>query len=181
MGMERGGKESRFCESRMEETREDFLPPVSQSLLSLAEACPSQATSRRTPEVSSSHRTSQKLPPCPSLQSQRRRNTLPSVTVIPPLPLLVNQSHSHLQVPTHLSPSKSRSMAFLPHPPPPSSRASSVRPALLPPLRLASSITSLVSPAPCSADGSRASLRRHSVQLGQVRGGGGERSVRLDQ
>eukprot|EP00064_Thunnus_orientalis_P016080 superscaffoldBa00003108_g16143 len=127
-----------------------------------------------------------KLPARPSPHSQLRRNTLPSVTVVPPLlhlPPLVNQSDSHLRVPTPISPSKSRSMVFLPHPPssspPSSSSRPSVRPALLSLLPLASSVTSLVAP-PASCCSERRSLRRHSVQLEQIRGGGREQMNRFD-
>ncbi|KAM9341546.1 ankyrin repeat domain-containing protein 34B [Symphorus nematophorus] len=145
----------------------DFLQRVSQSVLSLTEMS------------SSPRRLIPKLPACVSPHSHLRRNTLPSVTVDPPLlhlPPLVDQSDSHLQVP----PSKSRSMVFLPHPPssspPSSSSRASVRPALLPQLPLASSVTSLVAPpaSSCCGERSRRSLRRHSVQLEQIGRGGGE-------
>ncbi|KAK2891964.1 ankyrin repeat domain-containing protein 34B [Channa argus] len=188
---------SHFHQSRTEDRRENHnsLSSVSQSILSLTQECSSHATSSRlvyrcvTPGAPTSDKTTQKssidkLPPCPSPQSQPRGNTLPSVRVVPPLlhlPPLVNQSDSHLEVPTQVSTSKSRSMVFLPHPPnsppPPSSfsRASSVRPALLPRLSLASSVTSLVAPpAACWGERSRRSLRRHSAQLEQIRGGGEE-------
>ncbi|GAA6213339.1 ankyrin repeat domain-containing protein 34B-like [Lates japonicus] len=170
---------------------EDFLPRVSQSVLSLTEGRSSQATSSRlvlktclTPGGSTSDKMAQKssvdkLPACPSPHSQLRRNTLPSVTVVPPLlhlPPLANQSDSHLRVPAQALLSKSRSMVFLPHPPssspPSSSSRASVRPVLLPPLPLAFSLTSLVAPpASCCSERSRRSLRRHSVQLEPIRGG----------
>ncbi|XP_076605181.1 uncharacterized protein LOC143331903 [Chaetodon auriga] len=164
----------------------EVLQRASQSVLSLTETSSSQATPRRpvprrclTPGGSTSDKVtpkSDKLPACLSPHSHLRRNTLPSVTVVPPLlhlPPLVNQSDSHLQVP----PFKSRSMVFLPHPPssspPSSSSRASVRLALLPPLPLASSVTSLVAPpASCCSERSRRSRRRHSVQLEQIGGGG---------
>lgn len=133
------------CSSR----RGDLLPRLSQSVLSLTEMSSSQATPRRlvpkrrlAPGASASDDTAQnsgvdKLPACLPPHSQLRRNTLPCVTVVPPLlhlPPLVGQSHAHLQVPTQVSPSKSRSMVFLPHPPcspPPSSSSRAfVTPAL---------------------------------------------------
>ncbi|XP_044023231.1 ankyrin repeat domain-containing protein 34B isoform X2 [Siniperca chuatsi] len=161
----------------------DFLPRVSQSVFSLTEMSSSQATPRSlvptrclTSGASTLDKMTQKsdkLPACLSPHSQLRRNTLPSVMVVPPvlhLPPLVNQSDSHLQVP----PSKSRSVVFLPHPPSSSSSRAPARPALLPPLPLASSVTSLVAP-PASgcSERSRRPLRRHSVQLEQMGGGGG--------
>ncbi|CAN9502430.1 unnamed protein product [Ophioblennius macclurei] len=104
---------------------------------------------------------------CPS-----PRPHVPSVTVVPPLlhlPPLVHQSDSHLQIPKKLSLSKSRSMVFLPHPPrssPPSSHCrASLRSALLPPLPLTSSLTSLVAPPASCYERSKRSVRRHSVQL----------------
>ncbi|XP_070698530.1 ankyrin repeat domain-containing protein 34B [Pempheris klunzingeri] len=124
--------------------RGDFLPRVSQSVLSLTETSSSQSTPRRlipkmclAPGASTSVKMGQnscvdKLPACTSPHSQLRRNTLPSVTVVPPLhlPPLVSQSDSHLQVP----PSKSSSMVFVPHPPrsspPSSSSRASVGPVL---------------------------------------------------
>ncbi|XP_062296840.1 ankyrin repeat domain-containing protein 34B [Scomber scombrus] len=167
---------------------EDSIPRVSQSVVSLTEVCSSPAAQSRmapkrnlTPGGSTADKMTpkscaDKLPACPSPYSQRRRNTLPSVMVVPPLlhlPPLVNQPDSHLQVPTPVSPSKSRSMVFLPHPPssspPSSSSRPSVRPAILSLLPLASSITSLVAP-PTSCCSERRSLRRHSVQLEQIRG-----------
>ncbi|XP_040917123.1 ankyrin repeat domain-containing protein 34B [Toxotes jaculatrix] len=210
-GGEDEGEESHFHQSKVEEERrermvhrrfkryggenynscrEDFLPRVSQSVLSLTEMSLSQASSSRlapqnclTPGGSTLDKTTQnnsgdKLPACPSPHSQLRRNTLPSVMVVPPLlhlPPLVNQSDSHLQVPTQASLSKSRSMVFLPHPPssstPPSSSRASVRPAVLPPLPHAVSVTSLVAPpTSCCNERSRRSLRRHSAQLEQIRG-----------
>ncbi|XP_051248586.1 ankyrin repeat domain-containing protein 34B [Dicentrarchus labrax] len=165
--------------------RGDVLQRVSQSVLSLTEVNSPQATPRRlvpkrclTPGGSTSNimtKKSDKLPACPSPHSHLRRNTLPSVMVVPPLlhlPPLVNQSDTHLQVPRF----KSRSLVFLPHPPssppPSSSSRASVRPAILPRLPLASSVTSLVAPpAYCCTERSRRSLRRHSVQLEQMRGG----------
>ncbi|XP_073339216.1 uncharacterized protein [Pagrus major] len=172
----------------------DFLQRVSQSVLSLTEMSSSQATPRRldpkrcvTPGGSPSDQLTPRrdsLPACLSPSSHLRRNTLPSVTMFPPplhLPPLVNRSDSRLQVPTQVPPFKSRSMVFLPHPPsssPPSSSASSrasVRPASLPPLPLASSVTSLVAPPDSScSERSRRSPRRHSVQLEQIGGRGGQ-------
>ncbi len=201
--------EPHFHQSRMEERTErvvqrrdsscegqkcdschgDFLPRVPQSVVSLTEMNSPQSTPRTlmclTPGSATLDKTthnSDKLPACPSPHSRSRRNTLPSITVVPPLlhlPPLVNQSDSHLQVPTQVSPFKSRSMVFLPHPPsssPPStSSRASVRPALLPPLPLATSVTSLVAPPSSSCtERSRGSVRRHSVQLEQIGGGGGE-------
>ncbi len=178
-------RDNRYGGENYNSRHEDFLPRVSQSIVSLTEMSSFQATPRRlVPKMGGSTSDtmtlrSDKLPACLSPHSQLRRNTVPSVMVVPPLlhlPPLVHQSDSHLQVPAQLSPSKSRSVVFLPHPPsspPPSSRAS-VRPALLPPLQLASSVTSLVAPpASCCSERSRRSLRRHSVQLEQIRGGGG--------
>ncbi|XP_042244963.1 ankyrin repeat domain-containing protein 34B [Thunnus maccoyii] len=177
---------------------EDFIPRVSQSVLSLIDVCSSSAAQSRmapkrclTPGGSNSDKMTpkscaDKLPARPSPHSQLRRNTLPSVTVVPPLlhlPPLVNQSDSHLRVPTPISPSKSRSMVFLPHPPssspPSSSSRPSVRPALLSLVPLASSVTSLVAP-PASCCSERRSLRRHSMQLEQIRGGGREQMNRFD-
>lgn len=168
---------------------EDFIPRVSQSVLSLTEVCSSPAAQSRmapkmcqTPGGSTSDKMTpkscvDKLPAFPSPHSQLRSYTLPSVTVVPPLlhlPPLVNQPDSHLRVPMPVSPSKSRSMVFLPHPPssspPSSSSRASVRPALLPLLPLASSVTSLVAPPACCCS-ERRLLRRHSVQLEQIRGG----------
>ncbi|XP_075964483.1 uncharacterized protein LOC142968488 [Anarhichas minor] len=206
----RGDEEPHCHQSRMEERKEsavqrshnryggethnsrgeDFLPRLSQSVLSLTEMSSSQATPSRlvpgrclTPGGSTSDNMTLrscvvKLPACLSPHSPLRRNTLPYLTVVPPplhLPPLANQSHSHLQVPTQVSPSKSRSMVVLPHPPssspPSSSSRASARSALFPRLPLASSLTSLVAaPASCSERGKR-SPRRHSVQLEQIRGG----------
>ncbi|XP_070775822.1 ankyrin repeat domain-containing protein 34B [Enoplosus armatus] len=184
-------RDNRYGAENYNSCHEDFPLRVSQSVVSLKERSSSQATPRRlvpkrclTPGASTSDSITQKsdqLPACLSPHSQLRRNTLPSVTVVPPLlhlPPLVNQSDSHLQVPTQTSPSKSRSMVFLPHPPvsspPSSSSRAPVRPAVLPPLPLASSVTSLVAPpASCCSERSRRSQRRHSVQLEQIRGGGG--------
>ncbi|XP_071355032.1 ankyrin repeat domain-containing protein 34B [Trachinotus anak] len=169
---------------------EDFLPRASQSVSSLTEmksssqVTPSREVPKRLGATTLDKKTQRssvdKLPACPSPHSQLRRNTLPSVMVVPPLlhlPPLVNQSDSHLQIPTQMSLSKSRSMVFLPHPPSspttPSSSRASARPALLPPLPLTFSVTSLVAPpASCCSERSRRSLRRHSVQLEQIRGGG---------
>ncbi|XP_074547793.1 uncharacterized protein LOC141806276 [Halichoeres trimaculatus] len=133
---------------------EDLALRSSQSLLSLT-------------EMSSS----QELPPKPggatssSSSCSPRRNTLPSVTLFPPLlhlPPLAVQSDVLLQVP----PSKSRSLLHLPHPPSSSSSSSSsprasVRAGFLPPLQLASSTSSLVAP-PVSSCHSRQSPRRPS-------------------
>ncbi|XP_069391487.1 ankyrin repeat domain-containing protein 34B isoform X1 [Paralichthys olivaceus] len=165
---------------------EDFPPRVSQSGPPLTEASFSQAAVSRliskrslTPRGPALERSSvNKLPVCPAPHSHLRRNTLPSVMVIPPplhLPPLVHQSDSHLQVPRQVSLPKSRSMVFLPHPPssstPSSPSAASGRTTLLPPLPLSLSLTSLVSPAAsCCGERSRRSLRRHSVQLDQIRG-----------
>ncbi|XP_045919254.1 ankyrin repeat domain-containing protein 34A [Micropterus dolomieu] len=163
----------------------DVLPRVSQSVLSLTEMISGRSTVPKrclTPVSSTWDKITQKsdqLPVRLSPYSQLRRNTLPSVMVVPPLlhlPPLVNQSDSHLQVPTQLSPSKSRSMVFLPHPPssrpPSSSSRAPARPGLLPPLPPTSSLTSLVAPhASCCSERNRRSLRRHSVQFEQIRGG----------
>ncbi|XP_061599253.1 ankyrin repeat domain-containing protein 34B [Cololabis saira] len=109
----------------------------------------------------------EKLPACPSIHLQRRRNTLPSVTVVPPplhLPPL-NQSHSPLQAPGKCSLSKSRTIVSL-SPPPSSSPPGppfkgSARATLLPPLALASSTTSPAAPparpASCYSERSRSS------------------------
>ncbi|XP_029900743.1 ankyrin repeat domain-containing protein 34B [Myripristis murdjan] len=168
-------RDNRYGGLSYNDFHEDFFPRVSQSLISLTEVCSSQAAqSRLAPErhLASGGSTSDrmtpkscvdKLPACFS-----RRNTLPSVTVVPPplhLPPLVSQSESHLQVPAQLSLCRSTNVEFHPHPPSPSpsspSSRASVRPALLP----------LVAPpaSPCSDKG-RKSLRRHSVQLDQIRG-----------
>ncbi|XP_062253456.1 ankyrin repeat domain-containing protein 34B [Platichthys flesus] len=166
----------------------DFPLRVSQSGPPLTEASASQATvsrmiSKRSLTAAGSaldqptQRSSvTKLPVCPSPHSHLRRNTLLSVTVVPPplhLPPLVHQSDSHLQVPSRSSLAKSRSMVFLPHPPstPSSLSGASRRRTLLPPLPLSHSLTSLVAPgASCCGERSRRSLRRHSVQLDQIRG-----------
>ncbi|XP_072221948.1 uncharacterized protein [Leuresthes tenuis] len=158
----------------------DFTLEVSQADLSLTEMSSSRAQSS-----SAVHKRSaapggpaldKKLPACPLPHSQLRRNTLPLVTVVPPLlhlPPLVTQSDSHLQLPTKVSASKSRSITFLPHPPtslPPCSPSkASIRPTFLPPLAPASSATSLVAPpASCYSDRSRKSFRRHSAQLERI-------------
>ncbi|XP_028251809.1 ankyrin repeat domain-containing protein 34B [Parambassis ranga] len=154
-------------------SHEGFSLRTSQSVLSLTETSSTHASSVvrnrcLTPEGPTPDT---KLPACPSTHSQLRRNTLPSFTVVPPLlhlPPLLNQSDSHLRVPTQLSPSKNRTVVFLPHPP--SSAPSSCSPraparaALLPPLPLTSSVTSLAAPSAYS-ERSRRSLRRCSVQL----------------
>ncbi|XP_058471513.1 uncharacterized protein LOC131444848 [Solea solea] len=147
---------------------------VSQSLLSLTEVrSSSQVTFSRLLSKTGQKRISvEKLPiVCPSPQSHLRRNTLPSVTVAPPLlhlPPLVDQSDSRRQLPAWVSLSKSKSMAFLPHPPSSSTSRASTRASPLPPLALSSSVSSLVAPPPSSS--SRRSLRRHSVQLVHSRG-----------
>ncbi|KAM7403324.1 hypothetical protein PAMA_003990 [Pampus argenteus] len=165
--------------------REDFIPRVSQSEVCSSPAVQSRTVPERclTPGGSNSDNMTpkscvEKLPTFPSARFQLRRNTLPSVMVVPPLlhlPSLVNQPDSHLRVPTPVSPSKSRSLVFLPHPPsscPPSSSCrASVRPALLPLLPLASTVTSSLVAPPASCCSERRSLRRHSVQLEQIRGG----------
>ncbi|KAM3595273.1 uncharacterized protein V6R79_020931 [Siganus canaliculatus] len=157
----------------------DFLPRLSQSVLSLTDFSSSRVTSKTVapergiiPGTSASRLTAPQNGPLPVCHL--RRNTLPSVTVDPPLlhlPPLVKQSDPHLQVPTQVSSSNRRSMMFLPHPPntspPSSSPRSSARPVFLPPLTLASSVSSL-----CSGETSARSLRRHSVQLEQIGGGG---------
>ncbi|XP_071390254.1 ankyrin repeat domain-containing protein 34B [Centroberyx affinis] len=187
-------RDNRYGGESYSDYREDCFPRVSQSLLCLTEMSSSQAAQNRlapnrrpTPGGSTSDRTTQKssvekLPACLSPRPQARRNTLPSLMVVPPplhLPPLVNQSDSHLQVPAQVSLSKGSSMVFQPHPPSsspsPSSSRASVRPASLPPLPLTSSVTSLVAPpASCCSERGRRSLRRHSVQLDQIRGGGEE-------
>ncbi|MEQ2262204.1 hypothetical protein XENORESO_001356 [Xenotaenia resolanae] len=84
-----------------------------------------------------------KLLPNSSPHFYLRRNTLPSITVVPPpvhLPPLMKQPESHLQVPANILPANRRRM-FQPHPPsstPPSSASS--RAALLPLLPLTSSL-----------------------------------------
>ncbi|KAM4724393.1 ankyrin repeat domain-containing protein 34B [Anableps anableps] len=111
-----------------------------------------------------------KPPACSSPHFYLRRNTLPSVTVVPPphhLPPLTKQPDSHLQVPALLA--KSRRLLFQPHPPsssPPSS--ASTRAAILP---LPPPTSSLVAPPGFShSERSRRLLRRHSAQLEQIRG-----------
>lgn len=194
-----GGQDERthFNDSGMEEerrwSRKEFLPQISQSLISLTDMNLSQVTSTRlvprkcltsggptfTPK-------SDNLPPYGSPPSHHRRNTLPSLQVIPPplhLPALDIQSESHLQVPTQVLASKSRSITFLPRlataclPPSsysqaPSAHRASLGPALLPSLPHASSIASLVAPpsSRCS-EKSRRLLWRHSVQHEQSPGG----------
>uniref|UniRef100_A0A3Q3R4L1 Uncharacterized protein n=1 Tax=Monopterus albus TaxID=43700 RepID=A0A3Q3R4L1_MONAL len=163
---------------------EDFL----QSVLSLTEVCSSQVTSSRsvpkkctTPEGSTPDKTIQKRPAGTSPHSQLHRNTIPSVTMVPPLlhlPPLVNQRGAHLQVATQVLPSKSRSMGFLPHPPnssppPSSSSRTSVRPALFPLLPLTFSAAPSLT---CCSERSSRSARRHSVQLEQYRGGGEQKN-----
>ncbi|XP_041827140.1 ankyrin repeat domain-containing protein 34B-like isoform X2 [Melanotaenia boesemani] len=154
----------------------DFSLRVSQLVPLITEM-----SSSRAKQSSAVHKTTlttggstieMKLPVCPSPYMQLRRNTLPSVTVVPPLPPLVNRSDSHLQAST-AAPSKCRATAILPHPPssspPSSSSKASVRLTLLPPLALTSSTSSLVAPAAYS-ERSRRSLRRHSAQLEEIRG-----------
>ncbi|XP_069008961.1 ankyrin repeat domain-containing protein 34C [Embiotoca jacksoni] len=191
---------SHFHPSRMEKRRESlvqrgesrcggencchegFSLRASQSVLSLIEMNSSHAQSssialRRCPTPGGST-SDLKLPPCTSPRSQLRRNTLPSVTVVPPLlhlPPLAIQSDSHLQVAAQVSPSKRRTAVFLPHPPSsfprPTFSEASARPAVLPPLPLASSVTSPVAPsASCYGERGRRPQRRHSVQLEQIRG-----------
>ncbi|XP_037342976.2 uncharacterized protein LOC119227891 [Pungitius pungitius] len=160
----------RLCRGADGACREGFLPGLSQWALSLAEVrLPQAARSRPVPDrsfgpggSSSPH------------HSQLRRNTLPSLAVVPPalhFPRLAD--HSHRRVPT----AESRSLVFLPHPPasspPSSSSRGSARPALLPRLSLTSSVTFLVA-ALAGSDRSRRAQRRHSVQLEQMGGGGGE-------
>lgn len=153
--------------------QEGFSLRTSQSVLSLTETSSTHASSvvRNRCLTTEGPTPDKKLPACPSPRSQLRRNTLPSVTVVPPLlhlPPLFNQSDLHLRVPTQLSPSKNRTVTFLPRPPssaPPScSPRAPARAALLPPLPLNSSVTSLAAPSAYS-DRSRRSLRRRSVQL----------------
>lgn len=194
-----GGEDERthFNNSRMEEERrrgrEEFLPRISQSLVSLTDMNLSQVTSTRsvprkcsTPGGPTFTPKSDNLPPCGSPPSHLRRNTLPSLQVIPlplHLPALDIQSESHLQVPTQVLASKSRSITFLPrlapaclppcsYSPTPSAHRASLRPALLPSLPHASSVASLVAP-PASrcSERSRRPLRRHSVQHEQSPGG----------
>lgn len=196
-GGDEGGEDEHFNDSGMEEERrrcrEEFLPRISPSLVSLTDMNLSPLTSTRsvprkcftvggptfTPK-------SNNLPPCGSPPSHHCRNTLPSFQVIPPplhLPLLDIQSESHLQVPTKVLASKSRSITFLPRlataclPPSsysqaPSTHRASLRPAFLPSLPHASSIASLVAP-PASrcSERSRRLLRCHSVQHEQSPGG----------
>nr|XP_040054620.1 ankyrin repeat domain-containing protein 34A isoform X3 [Gasterosteus aculeatus aculeatus] len=139
--------------------REDFLPGLSQSVLSPAEGrSPQGGQSRPDPQRSFAPGGSTLLH-----HSQLRRNTLPSVTALhlPPL-----ADHPHLRVPTRVSTSESRRMVFLPQPPgsspPSSSSRGSARPAVLPRLSLTSS---------AGSDRSKRALRRHSVQLEQMGGG----------
>lgn len=197
-GGDEGGEDERthFNDSGMEErrrSREEFLPRISRSLVSLTDMNLSPLTSTRSvprkcltvggPTFTLKNNN---LPPCGSPPSHHCRNTLPSFQVVPPplhLPLLDIQSESHLQVPTQVLASKSRSITFLPClatsclPPnsysqaPPAHRAA-LRPALLPPLPHASSAASLVAP-PASrcSERSRRSPWRHSVQHEQSPGG----------
>lgn len=202
---ERGGRgdeegedeRTHFNDFGMEEERrrgrEEFLPRISQSLISLTDMNLSQvASTRLVPRkcLTSGGPTftpkSNNLPPCGSPPSHLRRNTLPSLQVTPPLlhlPPLDIQSESHLQVPTQVLASKSRSITFLPRlataclPPSsysqaPSAHRASLRPALPPSLPHASSVASLVAP-PASrcSERSRRSLRRHSVQHEPTPGG----------
>ncbi|KAM9842915.1 ankyrin repeat domain-containing protein 34C [Aulostomus maculatus] len=147
---------------------QDFFTGVSQSVLSLPEMCSSHPPWRcLTPEGSTSEQMAPKssvdtLPACPPPYSRLRRNTLPSVTVVPTLLHLPPLSHSHLQVPGQVSSSLSRSMVFLPHPPnspPPSPCRAPVIPPLPP---LASSVTSLVAPPPLSCSSERSRRSHHS-------------------
>lgn len=118
-------------------------PRISQSVLLLTELSSS-------PEATES--SVDRLPLCRSPYSQHRRNTMPSLTLVPPvlhLPPLVNQSDSYLKTPSQESLSKSESTFFLPHPPssaPPLSTRPSVRSTLLKPRALGSSPRSLVVP-----------------------------------
>ncbi|XP_076013771.1 uncharacterized protein LOC143006272 [Genypterus blacodes] len=126
------------------------------------DACPRapQSSDQETPSTSV-----HKLPSCWGSHSQLRRNTLPSVTVVPPLlhlPPLVDQSDSLLHVPA----SKAAGGAFLPHPPSSSSSSRGSGRPLLPPLPHTSSLASLVVPSVFSW-----SQLRHSVQLEEIRGG----------
>nr|XP_046269179.1 ankyrin repeat domain-containing protein 34B [Scatophagus argus] len=179
-------RDNRYGAENYNSSHGDFLPRISQSVLSLTEMSSSPTTPRRlVPRrcLASGGPTSDKTTPrgdkLSTCHSHLRRNTLPSVTVVPPqlhLPPLVNRSESHLQVPVPVSPSKSRSIVFLPHPPrsspPSSSSRTSMRPSMLPQLPLASSLSSLTSPpASCCSERSRRSLRRHSAQLERIRGG----------
>ncbi|XP_029316839.1 uncharacterized protein LOC115027575 isoform X2 [Cottoperca gobio] len=176
-------RDNRYGGENYDSCSEDFLPRLSRSVLSLTEMSSSQATVGRLvpkrclmPGGSTSDNMTlkscvDKLRACLSPHSQLRRNTLPSITVVPPLlhlPPLVDQSDFHLQVPA----SKSRSMRFLPHPPSSSSTSSSSRASVrLPRLPPASSVTCLVSPpGSCCSERSRRSRRHHSVQIS----GGGE-------
>lgn len=192
----REDEESLLHQSKTEEPRELYNcykvlhPRVSQSLVSLTEVCSSQATSSRfipekdvAPGASTSDKTIQKssadkLPACPPPHCQLRRNTLPSVVLAPPLlrlPPIFNQSKSHLQVPTQVSCWKSRSMVFLPHPPYYSAPSSSSSTALLvrslPPLPHTSVASLDAASATCCSERNNRSLRRHSVQLEQIRVG----------
>ncbi|XP_022049534.2 ankyrin repeat domain-containing protein 34B isoform X2 [Acanthochromis polyacanthus] len=164
-------RDNRHEEENYSSYREDFSLRASQSVLSLTEMNSAHVKSsilRRCPTPGGAN-SDNKLPAFPPFNPQLRRNTLPSVTVVPPL-LHLPPLEAHLQVPTQASPSRSRRMVFLPHPPsssPPSSSSSSrARPALLPPLPLSSSVTSLVAPST-----SRKPQRRHSMQLEQITGG----------
>ncbi|XP_062326287.1 ankyrin repeat domain-containing protein 34A isoform X2 [Osmerus eperlanus] len=110
-----------------------------------------------------------KLPPCPSSRSHGRRNTLPSLTVIPPtlhLPPLIHQaswtSDSHLQIPAPVAPR--RGLTHPAHPPSPCTRPPP-RPSFLPPLPLTTPC--FAPPLPLSGERGRRSPRRHSVQLEQ--------------
>lgn len=160
-------KDNRYGGENYNRCLEDFSLKVSHSVLSPTEMSSTPATLNNV--VLKRCLTPAGLPTCLPPHSQVRRNTLPFVTVDAPLlhfPPLVSQSSSHLQVPTQVSPSKRRTMVFLPHPPsscPPSK--ASARPGL-PPLPLASSVTSLDAPsASCCTERNGGSLRRHSVQL----------------
>lgn len=172
----------RYGRENYNSSYEDFLPRLSRSLLSLTETSLSHSNPRSlvpkrclTPGGATLDKMTAKCDKLPaSPHFHLRRNTLPSVTLTPPLlhlPPLVNQSDSHLQAPTQVLPSKSRSFGFLPHPPSSCPPRASVRAALLPLLPLTSSVTSLVAPpASCCSERSRRSLRRHSVQLEQIGG-----------
>lgn len=196
-GEDEGGEDERthFNDFGIEEERRrcrEFLPRISRSLVSLTDTNLNPLTSTRsvprkclTVGGPTFTLKSNNLPPCGSPPSHHCRNTLPSFQVIPPplhLPLLDIQSESHLQVPTQVPASKSRSITFLPrlattclrpcsYSQAPSVHRASLRPALLPSLPHASSVAFLVAP-PASrcSERSRRLLRRHTVQHEQSPG-----------
>ncbi|KAM6973036.1 uncharacterized protein FYW47_003133 [Aplochiton taeniatus] len=136
-------------------------------------AVESSLTPERPPDLFKWKSSVDRLPPCPSPHGQGRRNTLPSLTVIPPslrLPPLNQQSDSYLQVPTRglSTGSLVRQSHPLKLPPPLSPHRAALKPSFLPPL--APTNSSLVAPlVSLGAERSRASLVTPPISLGAER------------